>query len=411
MKKYIILLSVIFFIFSGCEKEEMPVALFDIPSDLVYVGDNIEFTNTSTNGSSYSWQFGDDKESTEKNPVHSYEYSGDFDVVLMAFSSSGNLGDDIKKTINVLVREPIADFTVSSVNVEAGTSIQFTNKSDYYQRSEWQFGNGDQSIIKSPSHVYTKAGTYTATLKVYSQNDQKNDSYSMDIIVSNGEAFYDGFDQHTNFTLDFEHWKNYDVDGLTTYGFSDYDFANEFYTGSFIIFNPSATTPSLAEYFQAYSNSKMAVCFGAVEEGVGAVNNDWLYTSHKIKTGVNYQLSFWAMSFYFAGMLPDYFELGVTTQDYSTLPLSFSIVETVGSPGVPDVWTEYTIDLSNYASQEINIGFHVFSPAESFMFCLDDFFVAEKETSKAVSAKLKEKYAIINKNLKLKKTKPLIICD
>lgn len=47
------------------------------------------FNNTSTGAASYSWDFGDGKTSTEKNPTHRYSAAGTYLVTLVVKNSSG----------------------------------------------------------------------------------------------------------------------------------------------------------------------------------------------------------------------------------------------------------------------------------------------------------------------------------
>ncbi|MEP0369291.1 MAG: PKD domain-containing protein [Cyclobacteriaceae bacterium] len=48
------------------------------------------FTNTSINGASFVWDFGDGNTSTEKSPTHTYTADGDYDVVLTATNAAGS---------------------------------------------------------------------------------------------------------------------------------------------------------------------------------------------------------------------------------------------------------------------------------------------------------------------------------
>jgi PKD repeat protein len=48
------------------------------------------FTNTSTDATSYSWDFGDGNISADENPVHTYAYKGQYNVTLTATSSEGS---------------------------------------------------------------------------------------------------------------------------------------------------------------------------------------------------------------------------------------------------------------------------------------------------------------------------------
>ena len=46
----------------------------------------VTFVNRSQNSSSYDWTFGDTQSSTGTSPVHLYPDSGDYDVLLKAYS-------------------------------------------------------------------------------------------------------------------------------------------------------------------------------------------------------------------------------------------------------------------------------------------------------------------------------------
>ncbi|MDP6907964.1 MAG: M4 family metallopeptidase, partial [Flavobacteriales bacterium] len=52
----------------------------------------VEFTNTSNNGGTYDWNFGDGSTSTAVNPTHTYSSYGDFTVTL--YTDGGNCGTD-----------------------------------------------------------------------------------------------------------------------------------------------------------------------------------------------------------------------------------------------------------------------------------------------------------------------------
>jgi len=70
--------------------------------------------------------------------------------------------------ITSCTRDPFADFSVSSFEIEIGGIIYFTNYSmdaDYY---EWDFGDGYISYAYNPSHIYTVSGTFTVTLTAFS---------------------------------------------------------------------------------------------------------------------------------------------------------------------------------------------------------------------------------------------------
>lgn len=57
-------------------------------TDVVAVG-NVAFTNTSTNGATYAWDFGDGSTSTQQNPTHTYAANGTYTVCLTVTSADG----------------------------------------------------------------------------------------------------------------------------------------------------------------------------------------------------------------------------------------------------------------------------------------------------------------------------------
>ncbi len=60
----------------------------------------VTFTNTSTNATSYSWDFGDGNSSTDENPVHTYASYGTYTVVLTA-TSVDDIDDTDSQSIEV----------------------------------------------------------------------------------------------------------------------------------------------------------------------------------------------------------------------------------------------------------------------------------------------------------------------
>lgn len=83
---------------TSCDEKELdktPVADFSIQIE----GFKVQFVNLSENGTSYQWDFGDDSQSTEKDPEHVYASSGKFNVTLQVTNAKGT--DEISKEIDV----------------------------------------------------------------------------------------------------------------------------------------------------------------------------------------------------------------------------------------------------------------------------------------------------------------------
>jgi hypothetical protein len=204
-------------------------------------------------------------------------------------------------------------------------------------------------------------------IKDYVEVDIKTTGSSNDPLITKG-VFYDSFEGYPDFVVDdFPPWTTYDGDLGATYGMVDVDWPNAYYTGAFMIFNPSQTTPPIDGNHPALTGDKYASCWDTVVDF--APNDDWLFSPQLTmeEDGV--------LTFYGRSLTDQYgleeIEYGISTTD--TDPSSFTIVS---GPviDVPVTWTEYTYDLSAYTGQDIYVGIHVVS-YDRFAFFLDDFEV------------------------------------
>jgi PKD repeat protein len=87
--------------FVSCGEDEKPAPVSDFTFEID--DKTVTFTNTSTNATSYSWDFGDNTLSVEKDPpAHVYDAYGDYDVRLTAMGEGGEI---IKKQTISVVKE------------------------------------------------------------------------------------------------------------------------------------------------------------------------------------------------------------------------------------------------------------------------------------------------------------------
>ena len=85
----------------SCKKTDPPVVDF-----FADVNDyTVTFTSQATNTNSYSWEFGDGRVSTEANPVHTYDMSGDYNVKLTVSGDGGSATTSHTVTIEPSVLE------------------------------------------------------------------------------------------------------------------------------------------------------------------------------------------------------------------------------------------------------------------------------------------------------------------
>ena len=107
-------------------------------------------------------------------PLRDYpvNYAGNYISDVMDKYSLGHFADGVVYTTQDegLSFLPYADFTGTPRVVFAGSSVQFTNLSQYGNSYVWDFGDSTaQSNKLNPAHVYNVLGKHTVTLTAYSK--------------------------------------------------------------------------------------------------------------------------------------------------------------------------------------------------------------------------------------------------
>lgn len=148
-----------------------PVANFIADKTSIMAGQSVKFTDLSTNNpTSWSWSFpgGTPSSSTAQNPTVTYNTAGTFNVTLTAVNSDGS--NTMTKTNYITVsalQPPVADFLADKTTINAGQTVNFTDKSTNNPTSwSWSFPGGtpSSSNTQNPSVIYNTAGTYSVTL-------------------------------------------------------------------------------------------------------------------------------------------------------------------------------------------------------------------------------------------------------
>jgi len=135
---------------------------------------NVTFTNTSINGTSYLWHFGDNQTSTLTNPTHTYTI-GSYTVTLTATNSNGS--NTITQVINIVL--PTANFTY----IISNNNVIFTNTSVNCTSYSWNFGDGHVSTLQNPTYIYSLSGSYTVTLTVTNNNGTNSINHVVVVVV------------------------------------------------------------------------------------------------------------------------------------------------------------------------------------------------------------------------------------
>jgi gliding motility-associated-like protein len=128
----------------------------------------VQFNNTTTGATSYTWFFGDGQSSTTTSPSHTYSALGNYTVMLVAISSNG-CRDTLVRTNYIRIAQPTLQLTYANATgcgapatiafgINGSTTLPVTSYS-------WDFGDGATgSGGPATTHTYTSTGLYTVTL-------------------------------------------------------------------------------------------------------------------------------------------------------------------------------------------------------------------------------------------------------
>ncbi len=146
-------------------------------------GLTVSFTNTSTDGATYNWSFGDGGTSTTANPSHTYAVEGAYTVTLTVTNGCGTdfysvvieVGTDIN-TITLadavtVQPNPTSDFTNVSINLNEATSIKL------------ELVNSLGQVVWSNTPTYTLSATYVIDMTMYAEG-----VYQLNIISADAMA-------------------------------------------------------------------------------------------------------------------------------------------------------------------------------------------------------------------------------
>ncbi|MCP4353720.1 MAG: PKD domain-containing protein [Desulfobacterales bacterium] len=213
------------------------IADFTATQTSVFPGQIITFTDQSAgNPTSWSWNFGDNLNSAQANPTHSYAEVGTYTVSLGVTNAYDSDTETKTGYITVICPDPTAKFSATPTSGNAPLTVNFTDQSLGGQGASivsrhWNFGDSETGSGVNPSHEYNTADVYTVTLTV-SNSCGKQDTESAYITVSEicikgdvnndgkitlddaTEAFY--LTLETTWTSDELCRADYDEDGVIT---------------------------------------------------------------------------------------------------------------------------------------------------------------------------------------------------
>ena len=141
---------------------KIPVASFVPSIDTCHL--EISCSNQSLYANNYVWNFGDGFTSTSGSVSHTYNLTGNFDILLMAVSDSG-CSDTALLRIGL---QPLPVATFDYQHELCDSSVTFNDHSVNALFYKWDFGDGNFNGNPNAVHVYNSPGTYEARLIVNS---------------------------------------------------------------------------------------------------------------------------------------------------------------------------------------------------------------------------------------------------
>jgi len=169
----------------GEPANQAPSALFSFScSDL-----SCTFTDASTDADgtivAWAWTFGDGQTSTERNPTHAFAGGGTYEVVLTVTDDDAAT-DEVSREVTVTPpnQGPTAEFDVVCDLLVCAFTDASTDADGTVAAWAWDFGDGQTSTARNPSHTYADGGTYTVELTVTDDDGASSSPASREVTVT-----------------------------------------------------------------------------------------------------------------------------------------------------------------------------------------------------------------------------------
>ena len=156
-----------------------PVVAFSAPVTSGCAPLCVTFADNTTGGTvaSWNWNFGDGNTSTAAAPTNCYANPGNYTVTLSTTTTLGCTATDSIVNYITVYPNPVASFTAPLSSSILSPIVNYTDNSTITSGAitgwNWNFGDpfagtDSTSSLQNPTHTFTEAGTYCATLTVTS---------------------------------------------------------------------------------------------------------------------------------------------------------------------------------------------------------------------------------------------------
>ena len=163
-----------------------------LPGAAVSFINNSSIADGTENAFTYLWNFGDPASGTlntsvAKNPSpHIYNGTGPYTVSL-AVKSGSNCVKTTTHLIDFIHPQPKAAFDFNKTGVCIGGDVSFRDLSNgldgIVNKWQWNFGDGNSSIQRNPTHVYTSTNTFNVALYITNSQGCNSDTITKPFIV------------------------------------------------------------------------------------------------------------------------------------------------------------------------------------------------------------------------------------
>jgi len=216
---------------TGCINSDTVQVIYNLPPTASFEMDqtegcapiDVEFTNVSTGGVIYYWNFGEDfRTDTELESFsRTYVAKGDGDTTTYAIRL---VTESIKGCTDTVIHEvyaygiPDVEFSVSpTIQLFPKSTVSIENLSgENYVNYHWDFGDGktelDSKFVPARSHTYNSWGVDTITLSVFSNNCSSTATQIIEILAPIPETTLKPAlraDGCADLSVSFEHYVRY----------------------------------------------------------------------------------------------------------------------------------------------------------------------------------------------------------
>ncbi|MDP8255342.1 MAG: PKD domain-containing protein [Candidatus Alcyoniella australis] len=159
----------------------VPQADFEPESQTAEPGELLQFFDRSVPYpecpiETWEWDFGDGEElSFDSDPTHAFAKSGIYTVSLTVTNEGGSDTMVRNSLIHVMCGPAAPDFSASQVAGVSPLTVYFTDMTTYDPRCPivswyWDFGDGGNSTLQNPVHVFHGGREYDVTLTVVTED-------------------------------------------------------------------------------------------------------------------------------------------------------------------------------------------------------------------------------------------------